>query len=351
MVLARYREHIYFGSGRNERPAVTLVLRFRSEDLLQCRFAISPLNETTDALRSLFRPSAAAYHLPWQRQARELLPSLGLEPLLTILAVRGYQPDFLNPAPDSPFTEIGAELDRVRATRPDKVAAELTQCLGPAWSVPQLGGGPEPDGASTGQLTSDPTAARDLLADLLHQAWSALVEPWWPRLRDALDADIAYRARRLADAGVAAVLSDLHPKVSWDAGAIRFSNTGSHDIDVSGADLVLVPSAFAWPDAAGISYDPPAVIYPARGIHELWQRNAHSSQDLTRLIGRTRAAVLLALTEPASTTGLAARTGLPVSSVSEHLSVLRANGLISTTRTGRFLLHQRTALGLALAAE
>jgi hypothetical protein len=43
---------------------VTLLLRFLSEDLLQCRFAISPLNETADALRSLARPGAAAYHLP-----------------------------------------------------------------------------------------------------------------------------------------------------------------------------------------------------------------------------------------------------------------------------------------------
>ena len=48
-------------------------MRFRSEDLLQCRFAISPLNETADALRSLARPGAAVYHLPWQRQAPMLL--------------------------------------------------------------------------------------------------------------------------------------------------------------------------------------------------------------------------------------------------------------------------------------
>ncbi len=77
---------------------MTLLLRFRSADLLQCRFAISPLNETTDALRSLSRPGAAAYHLPWQRQVRELVPGLDIEPLLAILAVHGYQPDFINPA-------------------------------------------------------------------------------------------------------------------------------------------------------------------------------------------------------------------------------------------------------------
>jgi DNA-binding transcriptional ArsR family regulator len=185
---------------------------------------------------------------------------------------------------------------------------------------------------------------------MLRRAWSALIEPWWPRLRDVLDADITYRARRLADAGVAAVLSELDPKVSWKDGAVRFGIADSREIDVSGTDLVLIPSVFAWPGAA-VSFDPPAVIYPARGIHGLWQQGPRSSEDLVRLIGRTRAALLTGLEAPASTTGLAARTGIPVSSVSEHLGVLRANGLVSTTRTGRFLVHHRTTLGLALAGD
>jgi DNA-binding transcriptional ArsR family regulator len=106
----------------------------------------------------------------------------------------------------------------------------------------------------------------------------------------------------------------------------------------------------SWKDGA-VSFDAPAVIYSARGIHGLWQQGPRSSEDLIRLIGRTRAALLTALAAPASTTGLAARTGIPVSSVSEHLSVLRANGLVSTTRTGRFLVHHRTTLGLALAGD
>ncbi|MGH3250065.1 MAG: DUF5937 family protein [Trebonia sp.] len=314
---------------------MTLLLRFRSEELPRCRFAISPLTETADALRSLFRPGAAAYHLPWQRRARELVPGLGIEPLLAILALRGYQPDFISPAPDSPFTEIGAELDRVRATPPARVAAELAECLGPGWRA---------------HRSSDPAVVRDLLADLLRRAWSALIEPWWPRLRDVLDADITYRARRLADAGAATALGELDPKVSWKDGAVRFDIARSREIDVSGTDLVLIPSVFAWPGAA-VSFDPPAVIYPARGVYGLWQQGARSGEDLARLIGRTRAALLTALAEPASTTGLAARTGIPVSSVSEHLGTLRANGLVSTTRTGRFLVHQRTALGLALAGD
>jgi len=112
--------------------------------------------------------------------------------------------------------------------------------------------------------------------------------------------------------------------------------------------LVLIPSVFGWP-AAAVAFDPPAVTYPARGIARLWQPPAQASGDLARLIGQTRAKVLTALAEPASTTGLAARCRIPVSSASEHLAVLRATGLVTTTRTGRFLVHQRTPLGVALS--
>ncbi len=321
---------------------MTVVFRFRAEDLLQCRFAISPLNETGDALRSLTQPGGECYHLPWQRQVRGRLPELGIGPLLALLSLRGYQPDFISPAPAGPFTEIDTELDRVRATPPQRVAAELSQCLDnrPA-GLAALREHPE--------LSGDPAQVRDLLAGMLWRAWSALVEPWWPRLRDVLDADITFRARQLANAGVAATLNDLDPKVSWRDSVLSFAIAADEELDVSGTELVLIPSVFAWPGAAA-SFDPPAVVYSARGIAQLWQPPARADGDLGRLIGKTRAALLRALAEPSSTTGLAARCGVPVSSVSEHLAVLRAAGLVSTRRTGRFLLHQRTALGIALSA-
>lgn len=322
---------------------MTVVFRLRTDDLLQCRFAISPLNETADALRSLAQRGAEPYHLPWQRQVRQQIPALRLAPLIAVLSLHGYQPDFLSPAPDGPLTEIEAELERVRATPPPRVAAELSQCL---------------DGHPAGyairqnhpELFGDPSQVRDLLASMLQRAWSALVEPWWARLRDVLDADINFRARQLAGAGLAATLNDLDPKVSWRGGVLRFSITARKELDVSGTELVLIPSVFIWPRAA-VSFDPPAVIYPARGIAEIWRPHPRSGDDLARLVGRTRAALLTALADPASTTGLAARTRVPVSSVSEHLAVLRAAGLISTRRAGRFLVHQQTALGVALSAS
>jgi hypothetical protein len=62
---------------------MSITLRFRAED--QCRFAISPLNETADALRSLTQPGWGCYHLPWQRQVRGQLPGLRIGPLLALL--------------------------------------------------------------------------------------------------------------------------------------------------------------------------------------------------------------------------------------------------------------------------
>ena len=112
---------------------MTTILRFQSADLLQCRFAVSPLGEVTDALRFLGRaarhttPGADGYHLPWQRQVRPLLADLGIGPLLAVTGIDGYQPDFLNPVPDSPFAEIGTEIDRVRAAPSNRVAAEMAR--------------------------------------------------------------------------------------------------------------------------------------------------------------------------------------------------------------------------------
>ena len=161
-----------------------------------------------------------------------------------------------------------------------------------------------------------------------------------PRLRDVLDADITYRARRMANAGIAATIGELSPHLSLSPdGVLRFDPPGKpYELDLSGREFVLVPSVFAWP-GTGMGWDPPSVIYPARAIFGLWEQGARSAGDLARLIGKTRAELLTALADPASTTGLAVRTGVPVSSVSEHLTVLRAAGLVATTRTGRFLTH------------
>jgi DNA-binding transcriptional ArsR family regulator len=130
---------------------------------------------------------------------------------------------------------------------------------------------------------------------------------------------------------------------------VELSIDGEHGL--GGAGLVLLPGVFDWP-RLGLILDPPwqpTLNHPARGIAGLWQA-PDDDPDLARLLGRTRARLLLALAEPASTTGLAARCHLPASTVSEHLSVLRAAGLVTTSRDGRHLLHRQSPLGIALSS-
>ncbi|MFD0331981.1 ArsR/SmtB family transcription factor [Streptacidiphilus monticola] len=51
---------------------------------------------------------------------------------------------------------------------------------------------------------------------------------------------------------------------------------------------------------------------------------------------------------PASTTELARRAGLTAAGVSQHLTALRAAGLVSAHRAGRSVLYARTEVGNAL---
>ncbi|HET6878264.1 MAG TPA: DUF5937 family protein [Jatrophihabitans sp.] len=325
---------------------MTVVLKLSGDSSLRCRFAVSPLNETTDALRALTHPGREAYHLPWQRQVRPRLSALGLGPLLALLAPGGYQPDFLAPPPAGPFTEFTAELEAVAATPADRVADEVDRWRRAHPRAARLV-------SEQPTLTGDPGLLRDALVEQLERAWSHLVLPWWPQLREVLDGDIAARARQLADAGTAAVLDDLHPKLRRHRGELRLALRAQDSRTLTDDGIVLLPSVFSWPDV-GVLLDPPwqpTISYPARGTDRLWQPRLRTRAALARLIGSTRAAILLALDEPASTTGLAARCHLPLSTVSEHLAVLRANGLVATTRTGRYLAHQQTPLGTALTGQ
>jgi DNA-binding transcriptional ArsR family regulator len=72
--------------------------------------------------------------------------------------------------------------------------------------------------------------------------------------------------------------------------------------------------------------------------------------DLDSLIGRTRAAILRRLDVPLTTTQVARDLHQSPSTVSEHLTVLRGNGLLISWRAGRGVLYRRTPLASSLLA-
>lgn len=321
-----------------------LRMRFAAEDLLRCRFAISPLRETQGAVRTLSRPDRHGYHLPWLRQVRAAAAGLDLAPLWLLAPEHGYGPDFLHPPLRGPLTALEDELASIRATPVDVARRQIAAALA------------RTPGASAGRrgraMLADPAGTVRQLAGLYEQVWTSLLAPHWPRLRAVLEADVAYHARRLADGGMQRLFTGLHPKLSWSEGALTAAGNAPLP-ETGGQDLVLVPSVFFWPEA-GSAFDPPwqpTVIYPARGIGGLWaETGPAASTALVRLLGAGRAAILTGLEAPSTTTALAHRHAMAMSSVSAHLSVLRDAGLLVSRRYGHQVLYERTPLGIAVAA-
>jgi DNA-binding transcriptional ArsR family regulator len=85
--------------------------------------------------------------------------------------------------------------------------------------------------------------------------------------------------------------------------------------------------------------------YPPRGVAELWvTRKMTPSTALVGVFGTTRARLLTELANPASTTDLARRVGLTPGGASQHLTAMKAAGLVSAHRVGRHVLYARTAV-------
>lgn len=327
-------------------------LRLGAEDLLRCRFAVSPLCETHEAVRTVTRRDRHGYHLPWLRRMRDAAAGLDLAPLRLLMPPQGgYTPDFLGPPPDArsaPSSGTGGfprELARLRATDAALAHRELARSLA---CTPGAA-----ESARGRAMLDDPAGAVRELADVTERAWRALVEPDWPALHAVLEADIGYRTRQLAAGGLEGLFTGLHPRLSWSERTLTVRNRGGFTIrqDVAGRGVLLMPSVFVWPEVISGFAPPwqPTVLYPARGMAELWQRQPAGAPDsLVRLLGPNRAALLGGLDEPASTTALARRHGLALSSVSAHLRTLRDAGLLTARRQGHQVLYARTALGLAL---
>src|SRR5690606_22658127 len=107
-----------------------------------------------------------------------------------------------------------------------------------------------------------------------------------------------------------------------------------------GTRITLLPSVFVWPHLF-IGHEGEnqfSLIYPARGVGRVWEGLApadEATNDLGALVGRSRAAVLHRLEVPMTTTHLSRVMEQSPGTVSEHLSILRRNGLVVSWRSGR----------------
>jgi DNA-binding transcriptional ArsR family regulator len=334
-----------------------LVLELDVADLAATRFAISPLSETVRAIQLLGDRDTPMVTAPWVRWARA---ELGWRPLrlprLWPLIVNGLptHPEFLVPAPEVRMPEFGAELARLRATPAVAVRASLHRVWkGRSW----------PD--SVRELSARPRASLAEIAAEIGECHDRLIAPHWERIRPVLEADISYRAGLLAGGGARSLFSDLHPDLRWSGGTLTLTDTDTgpspFKIRLGPDGVVLMPSIFNWPrvSPSRATSTQTILLYPARGAATVWEGGvwpggaraeaADGHEEAAEaLLGAPRVRLLAALRSPATTTALARRLGVTPSAVSQHLAVLHRGGLVDKRRSGRAVLYQTTALGLAL---
>jgi hypothetical protein len=314
-----------------------ITFTFTVEDLARTRFAISPMWELITGLRTLQDTKRAALHLPWVREALPIARGLDLGTALLIAPSNGYMPDFLTPPPMTPVASFEEELEVLKATPAAQVRHDVALLYGRRKPPERVQ-----------RLVEHPRRELGRLADVLAEFWELALERYWPRIRALLEADLAYRSRRLTEGGAAGLFGDLHEGITWHGDRVDVESACFTTVStLSGKGLLLVPSALQWQKPASITEAPwqPTVLYPARGVGLLWEPGEREgSEALAGIIGPARAALLDALDAPRSTTDLARQLNLTAGGVSQHLARLKAARLVAGTRNGRSVLYVRTPL-------
>ena len=127
---------------------------------------------------------------------------------------------FVGPPPRAPRAEVTEELDRVRSTPADQVAAEISRAYP---------GGVPP---AAQPFLDDPAGALGQVVEQMRAFWDAALAPWWTRISAVLESEIAARARALVAVGPQAAFTGLDPTVRWDGSALCVHPTTKASADV-----------------------------------------------------------------------------------------------------------------------
>jgi DNA-binding transcriptional ArsR family regulator len=317
-------------------------LRLSSAFLARMRFAYSPLAETAKSLYMINSGTIHPLHRGWYERVRSDLGRVDRELLRAVVPPGGHVAEFLFVGATATTTTIEQQLQLVADWPLEHFVSELTQA--------RRGVGLS---AAARRLVDLGTDGPPRVADALEQYWRVAIAPYWPQLRAVLDADVAYRVGKLARGGIAELMQDLHPSIELTDNSIRIASVAEGDVD--GGSLTLVPCVFIWPRLwveLGLAGEP-SLTYGARGVGALWQDSDGAAEEedaLGALLGRTRAAILVSLQLPRSTTDLARSLDLTPPTVSSHLAILRRGGLVTCWRSGRRVLYQRTGVGSTIVA-
>jgi DNA-binding transcriptional ArsR family regulator len=317
-------------------------LQLAADDLTRLRFAYSPLAEAVGSLNVLHSGHVKPWHRRWADDARQRLRGLDTT-LLQAIAPPGTiiptPPLDLAAAPSVPH-----QLQLIASWPPGQLRAELEG----VWRG-------RPMATAAREVITDGPAGARRVAAALAAYWNLAIAPHWDKMRAALEADIAYRARHAALGGITAMINDLHPQLRLDQSTIRLAKTFSlcnGTLEASGKGVLLMPSIFSGPD---IHFDHtalgmPAISYSPRGLGAIWHTGVSTAGEdpVSALMGKGRTAILRSTGLPRTTTDLARELNLSGATISVHLTTLKRCGMVTCWRAGQRVFYQRTPLAASI---
>jgi DNA-binding transcriptional ArsR family regulator len=320
-----------------------ITFQLSGEVLGRTRFAFSPLSEVTLSLRLLGRPHLAHLHARWLQLTRSRLSGVDLPLLLAVAPPGKWIPPCLIPIAGTARVTIEDQLTDLTQLSPARLTADLAETWGDR---------PRPPGLT--ELLDAGPRGPGILAEKLWEYWTAAIAPHWPRICAVLEADVAFRIGAMAERGLFALLDDLHGEAAVQGHDLLVDKPHHADATYRATRLILTPSVFGYPSLAVEDGEPGVfgLTYPARGVGRVWEGlespDHEPGSQLAALFGRTRAAILERAAVPVTTTQLARELGQSPGSVSEHLTVLKANGLLASRRTGRSVPYWQTPLAQSM---
>ncbi|MGP3931788.1 ArsR/SmtB family transcription factor [Nonomuraea sp. KM88] len=288
---------------------------------IRCSAEPMPLIETLNSLHSLSRVRHEGELRGWQRHAAARLPAMA-RPLLDMVTLCQNALTFIAP----PEPELDRALRLVAGMPDSTVWGELRAAFAgreiPRWLTAFVG--------STGQRTG--------LTAALRSYFRACLLPYWDDVRAGHEQEVVEFSRSVTRHGMRSAVQPLAETI--------------HVPSASGeGPVTLAPSPLWDGEPVGRSFlgGELIVVYPTTAPLPPEPSTPRERQvAMEQLLGHTRAAILHNLTSPCGTTELARRVEMSMPTTSEHIAVLRATGLVTTTRIGKNVRHALTPLGLVL---
>ena len=251
-------------------------------------------------------------------------------------------PRFLTSSLDDPAPSFASQLDEIRATPSDRARREVFETFGddvPRAYLPFL---------------RQPERAIDALCTALDGYWTRVIEPYWPRMRATLEREILRQAYAFTSRTPEVALHGVHPAMTFAGDVLTVRSVAQQERTALGTRVLMLTPLICAPDgliADVFDDDRVKIGYAAPGAQEVWSGSdvvPEPAEQLTNLLGKSRARILAGLDSPGTTSALSARLDLSLATVSEHLAALYGLGLVERSRVGRSVEYELTDVGANL---